>query len=52
MLTDDAAVLAVHPVLPVRVPASLHLQRLLAVVGMQREAEREVVVLAVHLLEV
>ena len=52
VLTDDAAVLAVHPVLPVRVPASLHLQRLLAVVGMQREAEREVVVLAVHLLEV
>ena len=42
VLPYDAAVLAVETVLPLRVPAGFHLKRFSRVVGVEREAESEV----------
>ena len=42
VLANDAAVLAVEAVLPLRVPAGFHLQRLHRVIGVEGEAESKV----------
>ena len=51
VLPNDAAVLAVQAVFPLRVPAGFHLKRFGRVVGVKREAESEVV-RAIFLVEV
>ena len=43
VLANDTAVLTVEAVLPLRVPAGFHLQRLHGVIGVKGEAESEVV---------
>ena len=52
VLTYNAAVLAVHPVVPGGIPTSFHLERQLCVIGVQRKTERQVILLTVNLLEV